>query len=128
VTPDELEELAQSYAVTVAPALAVAVHERDAGRVNALLAPLDRQQLLTLSVVLASQVGHPRTRPDDGVIDEVAVRRAVNGEQTAPLTRAERTEAVRILHEQGMGAAVIARHLRMSDARVKKIINREGVA
>jgi len=127
VTTEQLEQLAQSLAVTVAPSLALAVHCGNAREIARLLTPLSRQELLALAVVLASQVPQPRTRPDDGVIDEVAIRRAINGEQV-PLTPAERARAVRIMAAAGAAPGTIARHLHMSKNRVEQILDQQGAA
>lgn len=127
MTAEEREELAQCLAGSVAPHLATAVHDGDAAKVAELLRPLDRQQLLALAVVLASRVPQPRTRPDDGHVDEIAVRRAINGEAIA-LTRAEREEAVRVMAASGAAVNTIGRRLHMSGERVERILGQEGVA
>jgi len=93
------EQLAERMAAIDAPWLAWAVHTRDAGLVSELLEPLSRQELYALAVALASQVPRPRTRPDDGEVDEVAVERAadLSNPSPGPLTRAERAEAIRLM-------------------------------
>lgn len=120
-TVAELESLAQSYAVTLAPHLAFAVHQGDATQVAELLQPLDVVQLRTLAVVLAEQIPRPRSRPEDGVVDEIAVARAAEGEQV-PLTRAERVAALQLMRLRGHTRAEISRRLRMSGATVKKLL------
>lgn len=126
MTTEQLEQLAQSLAVTVAPNLALAVHCGNASEIARLLTPLSRQELLALAVVLASQVPQPRTRPDDGVVDDVAVRRAINGEQI-PLTRTERAHAVQLMADAGAAPGTIARQLHMSKHRVEQILQ-QGAA
>jgi hypothetical protein len=118
---NDLDELAQCLAVTVAPSLALAVHVGDGHRVGALLEPLTRQELLALAVVLADQVGQPRTRPEDGVIDEVAIARAIGG-QDVTLTRSERTQAVLRMREAGATPTVIAKRLHLSGRRVREAL------
>lgn len=120
-TTDELEELAQAYAVTIAPRLAFAVSNKDAPAVADLLEDLNGIQLRALAVVLASQIPQPRTRPNDGVVDEVAIARMAAGEEE-PLSRPERAELVRLLASQGVTWTEIARRLHMSTTSVRKIL------
>lgn len=120
-TTDELEELAQAYAVTIAPRLAFAVHTKNATAVADLLESLDGIRLRALAVVLASHIPQPRTRPNDGVVDEVAVARAVAGEDI-PLSRPEREEVVRRLVARDTTFTEIGRRLHMSTASVRKVL------
>lgn len=127
--PDALAEL---HATTTAPWLAWAVHTRDAALVAELLEPLDRQGLYALAVALASQVPRPRTRPDDGVVDEVAVERAADlFERVGPLTRAERAAAVRLMSARGIPNKHIMSRLGVSGStlvRIRGSQEREGAA
>lgn len=127
MTDQAHEELAEAVAITLVPALTYAVHEHDAAAVGDILTGLSVQELYALAVVLASRVPQPRTRPNDGVIDEVAVQRAVSGEP-GPLTRDERAEAVRAMAARGAGVSAIATRLRMSSTSVHKILDQQGVA
>lgn len=123
----DLEELAEAVASTIAPVLAFAVHRNDAAAVGQILTSLGTQELYALAVVLAAQVPQPRTRPNDGVIDEVAVQRAVSDEP-GPLTRDERAEAVRVMAKRGATVSTIATHLHMNAVSVQKILDRQVVA
>lgn len=118
---EERDHLAELLAVSAVPWLAWAVHQRDAALVAELLEPMDRQQLLALIVVLGSRVPYPRTRPDDGIVDEVAVRRAADGE-VGPLTRAERVEAIRLMRRRGFSFPAIEERLHVSTATVQRAL------
>lgn len=52
-------------------------------------------------------------------VDEVAVRRAVEGEHV-PLTRDDRITAVHLLHAQGLGATAIAERLHLHRRQVQR--------
>jgi hypothetical protein len=95
----DLEQLAERMAAIDAPWLAWAVHTRNPAVVSGILCPLTVQELYALAVALASQIPQPRTRPDDGVVDEVVVERAADLAHPleGPLTRAERAEAIRLM-------------------------------
>ncbi|MBA9003686.1 hypothetical protein [Thermomonospora cellulosilytica] len=118
---DAREELAEFHAGYTAPWLAWAVYQRDPALVAELLEPLDVQSLRALAVVLASQIPRPRTRPDDGVVDEIAVRRAADGD-VGPLTRAERAAAVRLMHRRGASWTEIETTLRVSGATISRLV------
>lgn len=62
--------------------------------------------------------------PDDGIVDEVAIRRVLNGDaDVATLTRTEKWEAVRIAGtELGWGPGMINRRLRANIGKVKKVL------
>jgi len=117
-----LDDLAAWHASYTAPYLAWAVAHHDRELIAELLEPLDIINLRALAVVLAAQVPRPNTRPDDGVIDEVAVRRAAAGEHRGPLTRAERIAAVRLMHQQGARRDLISRRLGVSWATIGRIL------
>lgn len=51
-------------------------------------------------------------------VDEVAVHRAIDGDRTVSLTRAERSEAVRILTDRGLSRFEIAERLGVTDRTV----------
>lgn len=123
----DLEELAEAVASNIAPPLAFAVHQGDAAAIGEILTGLGVQELYALAVVLAAQVPQPRTRPNDGVLDEVAVHRAAT-EEPGPLTREERAEAVRLMAKRGATVSTIAVHLHMNAVSVQKILDRQVVA
>lgn len=61
----------------------------------------------------AKQYEAPRT-----TVDDVAVYRAINGDRTVPLTRPERSEAVRILTGRGLSGEAIAERLGVTERTV----------
>jgi hypothetical protein len=121
MTVEELDHLAEHLAVSTAPWLTWAVHTRDPGLVAELLDSLTHQDLLALAVTLASQVPQPRTRPDDGVVDEVAVMRAAEG-HVGPLTRAERAAAIRLMVKRGVPEKRIERGLHVSFRTIQRVL------
>lgn len=127
MTPIDRDHLAEVMATTVAPRLALAVHVRDRQQVADLLTDLTRTELYALAIVLADRVGNPRVRPDDGVVDEVAIRRAMAGEDI-PLTPTERAHAVRQMAAAGQNPSTIATRLHMSGRRVKEILSETEAA
>ncbi|MGI5162751.1 hypothetical protein ACQEU3_47095 [Spirillospora sp. CA-253888] len=106
------EALAQRLAAGTAPALAAAVHYREADRIAALLADLTPYELRGLAVVLANLV----------CIDDVAVERAVRGEDEM-LTWPERAAAVTRLVARGKGASEVALQLHVSGATARKLLD-----
>jgi DNA-binding NarL/FixJ family response regulator len=120
-TVAERETLAQTYAVSTAPWLAFAVHQRDADQIAELLQPLGVQELRALAVVLASQLPRPRTRPDDGVIDEVAVQRAAAGEEMS-LSKPEKAAAAQLMASRGLNQSEIARRLHTSHTTIHHLL------
>ena len=116
------EHLAQVLASTTVPWLTYAVHTRDARMVRDLLTGLDRQGLYGLAVVLASRCAKPLMRPDDGVIDEVAVARACAGEPV-PLSGPERVAAAHKLADRGVSVTSIGRLLRVSDTTARRLLD-----
>lgn len=112
------EVLAQRMARTTAPYLAFAVQQHDPALVETLLAPLTVQDLYALVVVLAEQAPTPRSRPEDGLFDEVAVKRAAAGD-VVPLTLAERAAVIRRMDRRGVALRQIADHLHLSVQTVK---------
>ena len=115
------EHLAQVLASTTVPWLTYAVHTRDARMVHDLLIGLDHQELFGLAVVLASRCPKPLMRPDDGVIDEVAVARACAGEPV-PLSGPERVAAAHMLAGKGVPVTSIGRLLRVSDMTARRLL------
>ncbi len=105
-----LDRLAQLLASGTAPYLAFAVNGGDT-------------EMIALCVVLAERWPQPRTRPDDHVVDHVAVARAAEGEPI-PLTRHERLAAVELLAARGVSANAIATRLHMSWASVRYLVPR----
>lgn len=123
LTTPERDELAELMASAVAPHLAHAVHLEDAERIEELLLPLDWQELVALAVVLAARNPLPTVRPDDGVVDDVAVKRACKGEPI-PLTTAERLAAGRILAAEGVGPTEAARLLHIAKTTAERLLNK----
>jgi hypothetical protein len=122
---EERELLAQTLASNTVPWLTYAVHTRDEQTVRDLLLGLDYQELLALAVVLASRCSKPLQRPDDGVIDEIAVARACAGEAT-PLSPRERVVAAHKLADRGLGPSAIGKTLRVSDATAKRLLAKDA--
>lgn len=59
-------------------------------------------------------------RPDDGVVDEVAIERRLNGDKTAALTKAERAELVRRWASTGLSNNACERITGVNPRRYKK--------
>lgn len=57
---------------------------------------------------------------DEDIVDGEAVRRALSGDQTVPLTRAERHEAFRLLEERGLSARQIGERLGVATRTVDR--------
>ncbi|MFD7590677.1 hypothetical protein ACFV84_35165 [Kitasatospora sp. NPDC059811] len=55
----------------------------------------------------------------DGLIDNIAVERVLNGEPVDGLTEAEQRLAARLLHANHIAVAVIARRIGAGETRVK---------
>lgn len=123
-TDDGRELLAQLLASNTVPWLTYAVHVRNEQMVADILTGLDRQELLGLAVVLASRCAKPLMRPDDGVVDEIAVARACAGEPV-PLSARERVTAAHKLAERGESQSGIAKLLRVSDATAKRLLEQD---
>ena len=115
------EALAQRLARTTAQHLTFAVQQRDRGLIEQLLLPLSRQELWALAVVQAAEAPTPRSRPEDGLIDDIAVQRAAAGEQL-PLTKAERDRAIRRMDRRGVALRVIAAQFGVSVKTVKRAL------
>lgn len=116
------EVLAQQMARTTAQHLAFAVQQRDPGLIEALLLPLSVQELWALAVVLADQAPPARSRPEDGIHDEVSVQRAAGGERVA-LTRAERDAAIRVMsRRRGAGRGRVAAHFGVGEDTVRQVL------
>jgi hypothetical protein len=62
----------------------------------------------------------PAVPADSGAVDEIVVRRLVNGQPVPGATQAERLEAVRILTLRGRSADEIAAALRVSGRTVER--------
>lgn len=125
MSTDDRELLAQLLASNTVPWLTYAVHVRDEDMVRNILTGLDRQELLGLAVVLASRCGKPLMRPDDGVVDEIAVARACAGE-AVPLSGPERVAAAHKLADRGIGPTAIGKLLRVSDATAKRLLEQDA--
>ena len=108
--------------LSTVPWLTFGVHTRDAAMVRDLLTGLDRQELLGLAVVLAARCPRPLMRPDDGVVDEIAVARACAGEPV-PLSPPERVAAAHKLAGRGVARTTIGKVLHVSDDTVKRLLD-----
>jgi hypothetical protein len=66
----------------------------------------------------------------DEVVDEVAVRRALDGDEATAvrLTEAERVEFTRQLLRRGGGASAVSRRLRVSGGRARRLIEQASEA
>ena len=128
-SPDEaaLEHLAQVLASTTVPWLTYAVHIRNKQMIHDLLTSLDLQELYGLAVALAARIAKPLMRPDDGVIDEIAIARACAGEPV-PLSAPERYAAAHLLAAHGATNSTIGDRLHISDATVKRLLQTPAVA
>lgn len=123
LTVEEREELGETLASIVVPWLTYGVHHGDEQLVAEQLLPLDRQELMALAVVLASRCRYPLMRPDDGIVDDVAVERASTGEPM-PLTSAERFAAARLLASRGIGPVEAGRRLGVDRTSVRDLYKR----
>lgn len=117
----EREIAAQQVARTTAQHLAFAVRQNDRNLIEQLLLPLSRQDLWTLAVVQADQAPAPRSRPEDGLIDDIAGQRAAAGERL-PLTKAERDRAIRRMDRRGVALRVIAEQFGVSVKTAKRAL------
>lgn len=115
------ERLAQVLACSTVPRLTYAVHTRNARTIHALLTDLTTQELYGLAVVLASRIGSPLQRPDDGVIDHIAIERACAG-HPEPLTTTERHTAAHKLTSRGVAPTAIASLLHVSETTIKRLL------
>jgi hypothetical protein len=116
----EREHLAQQYASRLAPWLRFAVHQGDADLIEDLIGGLDRQQLLALAVVLAAD-GEAASRPDDGLVDEVAIQRVTGGE-FVPLSPREQVVAAKLLKRRGRTWDEMTALLRVSRDRLARLL------
>lgn len=121
MTVTELDDLVQTYMTGLVPHVRWAVQRRDKAVLAELLEPLDVIQLRTLIVVLAKQTPTMRSRPDDGVVDDVAIARAIAGARVE-LTRPEQLAAVRVLKGRGHTPAEIANRLHTNVSTVRKLL------
>ncbi|MEV7217889.1 hypothetical protein AB0O31_32945 [Kitasatospora cineracea] len=63
-----------------------------------------------------------RATSEDGLIDHIAVERALNGEAIEGLTEAEQLLAARLLHSAHIPVAVIARRIGVNYKRVRTLL------
>lgn len=122
LTVGERDDLAELMASSVAPHLTHAVHRQDATEVAELLVPLEWQELMALAVVLAKRCPQPLVRPDDGIIDMIAVERACRGEPIT-LTIPERLAAGRILARRGVGPTEASQLLHVAKTVAERLLN-----
>lgn len=112
------DEDVQHYLHTIGPLLVVAVHQRDKGKVADLIGDLGRDELLALAVALAELNPDPRNRLDDGVVDMIAVQRAMDG-HLVPLTRREKSVVAHKMRARGDTIVEIGRTLGVTDKTVR---------
>jgi hypothetical protein len=113
------EALAQQIAQTTAQHLTFAIRQHDRDLIEQLLLPLSRQDLWALVVAQAAAAPPARSRPEDGLIDDIAVERAAQGE---PLTKTERDRAIRRMDRRGIALRVIAEQFGVSVKTVKRAL------
>ncbi|MFC6883471.1 hypothetical protein [Actinomadura yumaensis] len=106
ITVKERERIARRLNARTADPLIFAVQHRAADTVSKLITDLTEQEKNALLVVLADRCPLPRERPDDGLIDEVAVQRFLDGDPV-PLSGPELGAAIRALKQQGHSAYAI---------------------
>jgi hypothetical protein len=87
------------------------------------LAHLPVGQLLDVIRILAARCARPRTRPEDGQVDEVAVHRAAKGEAVL-LTHTERTLAIHLMDSRGVSHSQIMRQFLLNGRQVLEILAR----
>lgn len=63
------------------------------------------------------------SRPDDGYVDPVAVARALDGDRTVPLSRAERAAFAHRLTDAGHSVGQIAYRLGTSNRTVRRLLD-----
>lgn len=94
----------------------------DAGRLNGVACGACWEA--SIRADCAGQVAHsthPVGRVHSGLVDEIAVQRAVSGDLSISLSIAERCEAVRLLHRQGRSDGQIANTLGLTGRTVLRI-------
>jgi hypothetical protein len=123
MTVEQRDELAETLAVIDVPWITWAVHNRDSEVIADRLVPMTRQELMAMVIVLASRCRYPMVRPDDGIVDDIAIERACKGEPM-PLTSAERLEAARLLLAQGIGPTEGAERLGLDHTTVWEMYER----
>lgn len=117
MTPAERDTLAEAL-VPVAGKLAGAVHARDAERVGRIL-NAHGDHLQALAVVLADMIPEEdRLAVLD--IDEVAVRRRLEGDKSVKLNQAEQEEAVRTWEAAGKPLNELERLSGINAHRIRK--------
>jgi hypothetical protein len=121
---DERDALAELVADRDAPYVAAAVHARDVEAFADRVWGLPRHELIVLVAVLAERWPAARSRPDDGVVDEVAVTRAIGGEPV-PMSRSEREFAVKLMADRGANVTTISERLHLSGQAVNRILGRD---
>lgn len=104
----------------VADALTRRVHNHSPKAVEALLGPLTLVEVRALAVVLAALRRPSRLLPEDGIVDDIAVERAIAGEQI-PLTHRERTAVAAYITAHGGGPGEIAKRLGVSGTTAKSL-------
>lgn len=123
LTEEDRDLLAGQLASYTAPMLTYAVAAGDGRMVSQILRGLDGQGLAALCIVLASEHPAPLTRPDDGIVDGVAVERFVSG-QIVPLSKPEKTLAAHRLAALGVNPLQTARRLMVSDDTARRMLLR----
>lgn len=122
MTLAQKEHLACQYAIKLGPWLRFAVEQQDPELVAGLIGDLDRQRLMVLAVVLAADGPAPSSRPDDGLVDEVAVSRVLDG-QPVPLSPLEQSVAAKEMRRRGWQRRDILAALRVSRKRMETLLS-----
>lgn len=98
-----------------------AVSRYDQAAVAELLTPLSSDNLRVAARAFAARYPFPQLRPEDGIVDEFAIRRAAAGEPVL-LSRVERDLAIRLMHRRGVEVRAVREHLRVSGSTVAKVL------
>src|SRR3954468_11573099 len=96
------------------------VHNHSPAAVEALLGPLTLTEVRALAVVLAALRRPSRLLPEDGIVDDIAVERAIAGEKI-PLTHRERAAVAAHITAHGGGPGEIGKRLGVSGTTAKSL-------
>jgi|GEM_PF-4849365 len=110
----------------IADRLVNAYRRDDHAAARRMLLALGERELRELALVLAAQVsdlGDEECRSEDGIVDEVAIERAIEGAPIA-LTPTERAIAVHRMRANGASISAIAKRLHVKPGIVREILSR----